>query len=500
MPCKLIRKHLFKINLSYIMKSNRKLVLGISCLLIVVMTGVLSGFKKAEKTIAPPAKPNIIYIMADDLGYGEVGFTGQKLIKTPNIDQLAHEGMIFNDAYSGTSVCGPSRAALMTGINTAHAHVRELSAWTASGKSISMGSDEITVASELKRAGYATAIIGKWGLDEDNTTGNTLDHGFDYFYGYKTHTEAHHYYPPYIWINRDKVILKDNVAAEHKGTYSNDAFTAQALKYIDQNKDKPFFLYLPYTIPHNEITVPEDSKKPYESLGWPKRPMKPGHYYHDPEGNTTFAGMVSRLDRYVGQIMAELKKLGIDNNTMVVFTSDNGPAFANDFFDGAGPFRAGKLTMYEGGIRMPFAARWPAKIKAGSVTDQPIAFWDFLPTACEMAGIKPTKKIDGISYLPTLLGKPKAQKQHDFFYWEVNETRGPLQAIRMGNWKGIEQYQKPFELYDLSKDIGETTNLADKYPDIVAKIKGLMVSTRTDNPEFPLTKRKSHYGNDGSGQ
>lgn len=155
------------------MKSNRKLVLGISCLLIVVMTGVLSGFKKAEKTIAPPAKPNIIYIMADDLGYGEVGFTGQKLIKTPNIDQLAHEGMIFNDAYAGTSVCGPSRAALMTGINTAHAHVRELSAWTASGKSISMGSDEITVASELKRAGYATAIIGKWGLDEDNTTGNT---------------------------------------------------------------------------------------------------------------------------------------------------------------------------------------------------------------------------------------------------------------------------------------------------------------------------------------
>jgi arylsulfatase A-like enzyme len=488
---------MFKTDLYYMKNNMRKQILGASFLLMIMIAGVMLSFKTTPQKSPQQRKPNIIYIMADDLGYGEVGFNGQKKIMTPNIDQLAKEGIIFKQHYAGTAVCGPSRAALMTGINTAHAHVRELSAWTASGKSIDLGSDEITVASELKRAGYATAIIGKWGLDESNTTGNTLDHGFDYFYGYKTHTEAHHYYPPYIWINRDKVILKDNVPAEHKGTYSNDAFTVQAINYIQQNKDKPFFLYLPYTIPHNEITVPEDSKKLYENLGWPKKPMTPAHYYHDPEGNTTFAGMVSRLDGYVGQIMAELKKQGIDDNTLVIFTSDNGPAFNNEFFDANGPLRGSKLTMYEGGIRIPFAARWPSKIKPGTITEQPAAFWDFLPTACEIAGIKPTKKVDGISYLPTLTGNSKAQKKHDFFYWEVNETQGPLQAVRMGNWKGIARYEQPFELYDLATDMGETTNVADKYPEIAAKIKATMASTRTDNPEFPLTKRKSHYGNDG---
>jgi len=481
------------------MKNIRNLALSASSLLILMVPPALLGFKKADSALPLKSKPNIIFIMADDQGYGEVGFTGQKKIKTPNIDQLAKEGIIFNQHYAGTSVCGPSRASLMTGINIAHAHVRELPAWTASGKSIDLGSDEVTVATELKRAGYSTAIIGKWGLDESNTTGNTLDHGFDYFYGYKTHIEAHHYYPEYIWINRDKVFLKDNVPAEHKGTYSNDAFTEEAIKYIQQNKDKPFFLYLPYTIPHNEITVPEDSKKQYENLGWPIKTMKPGHYYHDPEGNTTFAGMVTRLDGYVGRIMAELKKQGIDNNTLVVFTSDNGPAFNNEFFNASGPFRGGKLTMYEGGIRMPFAARWPAKIKPGTVTNQTVAFWDFLPTACEIAGITPTKKVDGISYLPTLTGNKKAQKQHDFFYWEVNESQGPLQAVRMGYWKGIARYEQPFELYDLNTDIAEKTNLAEKFPDIVAKIKSTMISTRTDNPEFPLTKRKSHYANGDNG-
>jgi arylsulfatase A-like enzyme len=462
-------------------------------LLILIAISSMLGFKRAEKSPVAAAKPNIIYIMADDLGYGEVGFTGQKKIKTPNIDRLAREGMIFNQHYSGTAVCAPSRAALMTGINTAHAHVRELSAYTLSGNPIDLDSNEITVASELKRAGYATAIIGKWGLDESNTTGNTLDHGFDYFYGYKTHTEAHHYYPEYIWVNREKVVLKDNVPAEHKGTFSNDAFTAEALKYIQKNKNKPFFLYLPYTIPHNEITVPEDSKRQYEQLGWPKKMMAPGHYYHDPEGNTTFAGMVSRLDGYVGQIMAELKKQGLDKNTLVIFTSDNGPAFNKEFFNGSGPFRGSKLTMYEGGIRIPFAARWPARIKAGSVTNQTAAFWDFLPTACEMAGIKPTKKVDGISYLPTLTGNSKAQRQHDFFYWEINESQGPVQAIRMGKWKGIAKYESPFELYDLVADPSEKNNLADKYPEVAAKIKATMIATRTDNPEFPLTKRKAHY-------
>lgn len=441
-------------------------------------------------------KPNIIYIMADDLGYGDVGFNGQTKIKTPNIDRLAKEGMIFRKHYSGTAVCGPSRAALMTGINTGHAHVRELSAWTASGKAIDMAADEVTVAQELKRVGYATAIIGKWGLDEGNGTGNTLDHGFDFFYGYKTHTEAHHYYPPYIWVNREKVVLAQNQTAEKKGEYSNDAFTRKALDYIRANKSKPFFLYLPYTVPHNEITVPQDSKKPYEKMGWPLKPMKPGHYYHDPEGNTTYAGMVSRLDRYVGEIMAELRKQGIDDHTLVVFTSDNGPAFNNKFFNSTGPFRGQKLTLYEGGIRVPFAARWPGKIKPNSITSHASAFWDFLPTVCDIVKINPTKHVDGLSYLPTLLGNPSKQKLHDFLYWEINENQGPIQAMVMGKWKGILTYEQPFELYDLNADIKETKNLAAWYPEVVEEMKGAMRRTRTENPEFPLTKRQPHYGND----
>lgn len=456
---------------------------------------LLFGCGSQKLTQAVKQRPNIIYIMADDLGYGDVGFTGQQKIKTPNIDKLASEGMIFNQHYAGTSVCAPSRATLMTGVNTAHNHIRGLSAWTASGKSIDLLDEEVTVAEELKRVGYATAVIGKWGLDESNTTGNALAQGFDYFYGYRTHIEAHHYYPEYIWRNNEKVTLPGNHTAEKTGEYSNDAFTKEALQYIQEHKSQPFFLYLPYTVPHYELTVPGDSKKPYENLGWPIRAMKPGHYYHDSDGNTTYAGMVARYDRYIGEIMAKLKEEGIDENTLVIFTSDNGPEFDNGFFDSNGPFKGKKLSLYEGGIRMPFAVRWPGKIKAGSVSNHPSAFWDFLPTACDIAGIKPLQKIDGISYLPTLLNKP--QPKHDYLYWEINETQGPLQAVLMGDWKGLKKFEQPFELYDLKTDKGEEHNVAAEHPDVVKKILDYINTTRTDSPEFPLTKRKAHYKNGG---
>lgn len=439
------------------------------------------------------SKPNIIYIMADDLGYGDVGFNGQEKIRTPNIDRLAKEGMVFSQHYSGSSVCAPSRATLMTGLNTAHGHVRELSAWTASGKSIDLLAEEQTVAEELKRAGYTTGIIGKWGLDESGTTGKANDQGFDFFYGYKTHMEAHHYYPDYLWRNDEKLMLPENNGEKKKGEFSNDTFTKEALEFISENKDKPFFLYLPYTLPHNEITVPLDSKKPYENLGWPKRPMSAGHYYHDAEGNVTYAGMVSRLDDYVGQILAKLKSMGLDDNTLVIFTSDNGHSFDKDFFNSNGPFRGRKLQLYEGGIRMPFVARWPSKIKAGSKTGHPSAFWDFLPTACDIAGIKPSLPIDGISYLPTLLGNTEQQRKHDSFYWEINENNGPIQAVLMGDWKGIKQYEKPFELYNLKNDLAEENNLASKHPEIVNRIEKFMIETRTESEEFPLSKRKPHY-------
>lgn len=460
-------------------------------------TGLLTVFiffGSAESSAQNSGKPNVIIIVADDLGYGDTGFDGQTKIKTPNIDKLAKEGMTFRQHYAGTSVCGPSRAAFLTGVNTAHATVRELSEWSLTGKPADLTPNDVTFAKELKRVGYATAIIGKWGLDEGGTTGNPLLQGFDYFYGFKTHREAHHYYPEYIWKNNEKVMLPNNNCEKKQGVYSNDAFAQEALGYIQTHTKQPFLLYLPFTIPHNELTVPGDSKMQYENLGWPVRPMQVAHYHHDPDGNASYAGMVSRLDRYVGEIMDELKKQNLDNNTLVIFTSDHGPGFDNGFFDSNGPFRGGKLSMYEGGLRVPFAARWPGKIKGGTQSSQPVAFWDFLPTVCEIAGVKPSAKIDGISYLPVLTGKEKNQRSHDYFYWEVNESIGPIQAVLMDKtWKGIKFYEKPFELYNIQKDVAEATNVAEQNPEIVKKITAYMQQTRTENPDFPLTKRKALY-------
>jgi arylsulfatase A-like enzyme len=433
--------------------------------------------------------PNIIYIMADDLGYGDVGFNGQQRMQTPNIDRLAAEGMVLRQHYAGSTVCGPSRSALMTGQHTGHTTVRGNPTWTLSGNPVDLKPDDITVAEELKRAGYVNGIIGKWGLDETFTNSHPTDKGFDYFFGYRTHVEAHHYYPEFVWRGKEKVMLEGNHPAQKTGQYTHDLFTRESLNFIREHKDTTFFLYMAYTVPHYELTVPEDSKAPYIGQGWPERPMKAGHYHHDPEGNTTYAGMVSRLDRDVGQVMALLKELGLDENTLVIFTSDNGPVYDNGFFNSNGPFRGMKRDLYEGGIRVPFAARWPGTIPAGSQSDHVSAFWDFLPTACAVAGIEPKAKTDGISYLPTLLGKPEEQQAHAHLYWEFNENQGPLQAVRMGDWKGISLYEKPFEVYNLAADPGETTNLASQHPEMVQQLKSLIAQSRTEHPEFPLTKR-----------
>lgn len=438
-------------------------------------------------------KPNIIFIMADDLGWGDVGFNGQTKIKTPNIDRLAANGIILTRHYAGAPVCGPSRAVLMTGVHAGHATVRENPAWTSSGIPVDLKPEDVTVAEELKRAGYVTGLIGKWGLDETSTTGHANDQGFDYFFGFKTHMEAHTYYPSYMWRNKTKVALEGNDPETKKGKYSHDLLADDAVDFIRKHRGAPFYLHLTFTIPHNEITVPEESKKPYLHQGWPERPMKPGHYKHDPEGNTTYAGMVSRMDGDVGRILALLKELDIEKNTLVIFTSDHGPGFDRGFFNSNGPFRGGKLQLYEGGLRVPFAAQWPERIRAGSKSDHPSAFWDFLPTLCDIADIKPSADIDGISYLPALTGKSKKQKEHEYFYWEVNENAGPGQAILLGDWKGIKLYEKPFQLYNLAEDLSESNNVAERHPDIVEKMKTLMTEARTEHPEFPLTKRKAHY-------
>lgn len=435
-------------------------------------------------------QPNIILIVADDLGWGDVGYNGQKYIKTPHIDRLAQEGMIFNNFYAGSTVCGPSRASLITGKHTGHSSVRENPRWTAKGVPVDLSVNDITIAEELKRAGYKTGIIGKWGLGENLGEGVPNLQGFDYFYGFNRHGVAHHHYPDSIWENQKYNPIKGNNWKKKQGQFVQDLFTAKAKDFVTSNKEAPFFLYLAYTTPHYELTVPESSKADYINQNWPERPMKSGHYLHDKEGHTTYAGMVTHMDSDIGDLLDLLKKHGIDKNTMVIFTSDNGHEYdslAQPFFDSNGPFKGKKRDLYEGGLKVPFAVRWPAKIKAGTQTNHMAAFWDFLPTFCEMAKVKPTDTIDGISFLPTLKGKRK-QKQHESLYWEFNENKGPTQALRQGAWKLVKRFKIPIELYHIDTDPGELVNLADSNTDKVTQMEAVLQNSRTPHPEFPLIK------------
>ena len=437
-------------------------------------------------------KPNIIFILADDLGYGDVGFNGQGKIKTPNIDRMASEGMVFTNHYSGSPVCGPSRAVLMTGKHTGHSTVRGNPRWSASGTPVDIAKEDVTVAEELKRAGYTTGVIGKWGLAENLSEGVPGKQGFDYFFGFNRHSPAHHHYPNEVFENDNLITLEGNDPQNKKGRHSQSLFTEKAKNFINKNYNKPFFLYLAYTIPHFELTIPENEKEQYKNLGWPKREMTPGHYRHDEEGHTTYAAMVSTMDRHIGELLNMLKELGIAENTLVIFTSDNGHEYdnlKNEFFDSNGDFQGHKRDLYEGGIHCPFVAFWPKTIKAGTKTDHISTFWDFLPTACDLAGIKPTDMVDGISYLPTLLGHDVKQQKHDYLYWEFNEKEGPIQAIRKENWKGVKFKEKPIEIYDLSQDVSEKNNLAEQNPEKAKELLHLINNARTEHPEFPLVKK-----------
>ena len=456
--------------------------MGIRAILLFILFGVVHIVCAAQSQQGH--RPNIIYIMADDLGYGDLGSYGQQKIKTPHLDQMAGEGMRFTQHYAGSTVCGPSRVSLLTGKHIGHASVRGNPRWTSAGKPVDIPSDEITVAEELKRAGYKTGVVGKWGLAESGLHSMPLNQGFDYFYGFRKHGTAHHYYPDILWENNDPFHPKGNDPQKKLGQYSHDSVTSKAIQFITENAKGPFFLYLTYTIPHFELTVPEDSKTQYLSLGWEKRPMKPGHYRHDEEGNVAYAGMVSRMDRDVGRILSLLKDLEIDKNTLVIFTSDNGHEYDNGFFDSNGKLKGMKRDLYEGGIRVPFIAWWPQSIAAGSVNHHISAFWDFLPTACDSAGIAPSSEADGISYLPGMLGKK--QEKHDYLYWEFNEWQGPVQAIRKGKWKVVKFLDKPIELYNLETDLGEENNVANRYPGIVKQLQPLLSEARTNNAAFPL--------------
>ncbi len=445
-------------------------------------------------------KPNIVYILADDLGYAELGCYGQKKIKTPNIDKLATEGMRFTQHYSGNPVCAPSRCALMTGLHTGHTQVRGnkqvggKEGWVLGstiGGQWPLEAGTVTVAKILKDAGYTTGAFGKWGLGLVGTTGDPNKQGFDHFYGYICQRQAHTFYPNHLWHDGEVEWIEANKDGKEE-VYSHDLIAQEALNFIKTNKDHPFFLYVPFTIPHVALQVPEDSLAEYRGK-WPDPPYKGDKgYFPHPNPRACYAGMVTQMDKDVGRIMSLLKDLALDDNTLVIFTSDNGPTFNGGsdsaFFESAKPLRGLKGSVYEGGIRVPYIARWPGRIKAGSTSNHISAFWDFMPSCCELIGEDPPPDIDGISMLPTLFGRDKQQGKHKYLYWEL---RGQ-QAIRMGKWKALRlKPGRKIQLYDLDSDIAESKDLADKHPEIVARMAEIFRTGRTESQVFPLPKAKS---------
>jgi len=470
-----------------------------------VAAGALPALAKPSRDAS---KPNIIYILADDLGYSELGCYGQKKILTPHIDKLAAEGMKFSQHYSGSPVCAPSRCVLMTGLHTGHSFIRDNREVRPEGQ-YPIPADTFTVAKMLKKAGYATCAIGKWGLGPVGSTGDPNKQGFDHFFGYNCQRHAHSYYPTYLWRNDKRVALKNPPFRAHqkftgdvsdpkafdkyKGPdYAPDRMADEALRFIRENTDGPFFLYYPTPVPHVSLQAPDDSVNAYQGK-WPETPyLGQKAYLPHATPRAAYAAMISRMDRDVGRMMALLKTLGLDDNTLVIFSSDNGPTFNGGsdsaFFNSAGPLKGLKCSLWEGGIRVPMIARWPGRIKPGSASDHLSAFWDVMPTLADVVGTAVPKGIDGISFAPTLLGKGP-QKAHEYLYWERPGSNG--QAVRMGKFKALRlgvrtKARAPVQLYDLDSEIGEATDVADKHPAVVARIEKIMADARTPSALFPL--------------
>lgn len=444
--------------------------------------------------------PNIVYILADDLGYGDLSCYGQKKFSTPNIDRLAREGMLFTQHYTGCTVSAPSRSCLMTGLHTGHTPVRGNKEWKPEGQ-WPMPAASFTIAEMLKTKGYTTGAFGKWGLGYINTEGDPNSQGFDEFYGYNCQNLAHNYFPDHLWHNNEKVFLHENDSSK-TGAYSPDLIQKAALNFLEANKDKLFFLFYPITIPHAELFAKEEYMEMFRGKFDPEKSFKGvddgptfrlGPYGSQPEAHAAFAAMVKELDDYVGELLIKLKELGLEKNTIVIFASDNGPHFEGgadpDYFNSNGNLKGYKRDLYEGGIRTPMLVRWGSKVKAGSKSDHISAFWDILPTFADITGAKNPEEIDGISFLSALLGKN--QKQHEYLYWEFHEEGGKI-AVRMGNWKAVKLNvdkipQGATELYDLSTDIGETNNVASLNPDIVKRMEEIMRQAHTPSEVFPFT-------------
>lgn len=433
---------------------------------------------------AASARPNIIFILSDDLAQGDLGCYGQKLIQTPNIDRMALEGTRYLQAYCGTSVCAPSRSVLMTGLHTGHCPIRANREVLPEGQK-PLPEGTITVAKVLQDAGYATACCGKWGMGMFDTTGSPLKLGFDHFFGYNCQRHAHSYFPAYLYNDDQRFDLPGNTGKGIGKTYAQNLIAGETLKFLRANKDRPFFLYYAITLPHGAFEI--DDQGAYKDKPWT-------------ETQKNYAAMVTRLDSDVGRLLALLKELQIDENTLVMLAGDNGSSFdpksevGKLFEQAANGLRGFKRGLYEGALRQAALARWPGQVPAGRVTDEAWAFWDFLPTAAELAGaeIPAGCHPDGFSLVSFLKGGPAPKRDH--FYWELHEAAS-LQAVRFGDWKAVRNGpESPIELYDLKTDPGESRDLAAEKPDLAAKAGEIMQSSRTEHPDWPLVQKKAGKG------
>lgn len=457
----------------------------------------------AQAPRSQTVKPNIIYIYADDLGYGELGSYGQQKIKTPHLDKMAAEGIRFTQHYSGAPVCAPARGMLMTGKHSGHSYIRgnyELGGFDDAheGGQMPLPENTITLPKMLKQAGYTTGAIGKWGLGMFDNTGNPNKQGFDYFYGFVDQKQAHNFYPTHLWENGKWDTLNNKPFMVHRAIGKNAPDSAfenfigqdyavtkmaeKTLAFIKKNKNQPFFLYLPYTGPHIALQAPKEAIHEYlgqfdESPYYGEKGYAPTKY-----PLSTYAAMITYMDKQIGRVMALLKELDLDKNTLVMFSSDNGTTFDAggvnaEFFNSTAGLRGRKQDLYEGGIRIPFIARWPGKIKAAQTTHHISAQYDLMATLGELTKTK-ISNTDGLSFLPTLFGRPNHQKQHEYLYFEFPEKNGQV-AVRMGKWKGVKSNMKknpqaPWEIYDLEKDIAEKNNLAKTHPDLANRFEAIM--------------------------
>ncbi len=469
-----------------LMKTPRFLILAAAMAGIVV-----AGFAQ------PVAKPNIIFILADDLGYGELGSYGQKVIATPHLDRMAREGMRFTQFYSGSTVCAPARSVLMTGQHLGRTTVRG-NAGALGLEAQSLSAKDVTVARVLQQAGYGTGLIGKWGLGEVNMAGEPRKHGFDYYYGFLNQTHAHNHYPSFLWRNGEKVTLPNDLTpvgnvegagySTNRVAYAGDLFAADAREFIERNRERPFFLFYSLTTPHanNERS---------RVLGDGNEVPDLGPYANKPWNHATkaHAAMVTRMDRDIGALLEDLKRLGLDDRTLVIFTSDNGPHreggpdYDPAFFNVSGPYSGLKRALTDGGIRVPFIARWPGKIKAGAVSNHVGYFGDMMTTFADVAGARPSANLDSITMVPTLLGRGQ-QAKHDYLYWEFYE-QGVSQALLLdGRWKALrlKSPAAPIQLFDLVTDPAEKTDVAAANPQLVARAAELMKTVRVDNQYWKL--------------